>query len=206
MKTVYRVLSNGFCLSFTFLFLLACGDSSTENKSGALTAEEVKEVIAANPICDRTEIVKNKIMKVAKKANCEDLSVEDLAKIETMAFHNEDITELKAGDFAGLTGLKELLLSSVNLQALPEGLLKNLVNLESFYADGNSLQAVPEDFFDGLTSLEKIYLYNNQLSSLPEGLFDDLSSLEKVYLAKNQFSDEEKSRLEEELGEKLTSI
>ena len=213
MKTVYKVLSSAFCLSVIFLFLLSSGcspDGSIEKRevegAKALTNEEVAEVIKAHPICDRTEIVKQAIVKAAEKSSCEDLSVEDLGKITILAFHSEDIQEVKASDFAGLTGVKQLLLSNSNLQALPVGLLTHLVNLENFYADRNSLQAIPEGFFNGLTSLKKINLYKNELSSLPEGLFKSLSSLEKVYLGDNNFSEAEKNRLREELGEKLTTI
>ena len=208
MKTLYKILSNGFYLSFIFLFLSCNGDNNSP-KSDEEIATEVAEAIAANPICDRTEVIKNAIVKAAQKPSCEELSTEDLAKVTILTFHNDDIQEVKSGDFIGLIGLiglKELLLSSTNLQTLPADLLVHLSNLENFYADRNSLQAVPEGFFDGLTSLKKINLYNNQLSSLPVGLFEDLTALEKVYLGGNNFSEEEKNRLREELGDKLTSI
>ncbi len=208
LKRLNKVLLTGFCLSFIFLLLLSCDNifvKSDEEKAEE-SAEAAKKAVAANPICERTEQVRDTIVKAVKTSKCEEVSVEDLAKVTILSFNNKDLQELKVGDFAGLTGLKQLYLSNNDLEALPVGLLDNLINLEYFYADNNSLQTLPENFFNGLSSLEKVNFYGNQLSSLPAGLFDDLDSLEKMYLGGNEFSDEEESRLKQELGEKLTTI
>ena len=208
LKRLNKVLLSGFCLSFIFLLLLSCDNIfvKSDEEKAAEAAEAAKAAAAANPICERTEQVKDAIVKAVKKFKCEEVGVEDLAQVTILSFNNKNLQELKVGDFAGLTGLKQLYLSNNDLEALPVGLLDNLINLEYFYADNNSLQALPENFFNSLSSLKTINLDGNQLSSLPVGLFNDLDSLEKMYLGGNEFSDEEKNRLKQELGDKLTAI
>ena len=75
-----------------------------------------------------------------------------------------DITELKPGDFDGLTNLTKLRL------------------------DGNDLSSFPENIFDNLTNLTALNLADNQLSLLPAGLFDNLTNLTTLSLFKNQLS------------------
>ena len=53
-------------------------------------------------------------------------------------------TELKPGDFDGLTNLTELRLDDNDLSALPESLFDQLTNLTELKLDGNQLSALPD--------------------------------------------------------------
>ena len=97
-------------------------------------------------------------------------------------------TELKPGDFDGLTNLTELRLDDNELSALPESLFDQLTNLTELKLDGNQLSALPSGLFDQLTNLTELALSNNQLSALPDGLFDQLTSLTVLTLNSNQLS------------------
>ncbi len=97
-------------------------------------------------------------------------------------------TELKPGDFDGLTNLTELRLDDNELSALPENIFDQLTNLTELKLDGNQLSALPSGLFDQLTNLTEIYLSNNQLSALPDGLFDQLTNLTLLALNSNELS------------------
>ena len=97
-------------------------------------------------------------------------------------------TELKPGDFDGLTNLTELRLDDNDLSALPESIFDQLTNLTELKLDGNQLSALPDGLFDQLTNLTELALSNNQLSALPSGLFDQLTNLTVLTLNNNQLS------------------
>lgn len=99
-----------------------------------------------------------------------------------------DITELKPGDFDGLTSLTELELDDNQLSSLPENIFDQLTNLTKLFLDGNQLSALPEGVFDQLTNLTRLALSNNQLGTLPDGVFDKLTSLTVLTLNSNQLS------------------
>ena len=123
-----------------------------------------------------------------------------------------NITELKPGDFDGLTNLTELRLSrnelsslpenifdqltnltelslsSNQLSALPAGLFDNLINLKRLSLGSNKLTSLSDGVFDQLTNLTVLSLNSNELTSLPAGVFDQLTNLTKLYLNSNQLS------------------
>ncbi len=95
---------------------------------------------------------------------------------------------LKALDedaFAGLSGLRRLVLGHNALTKLPRGVFRHLQNLQSLDLGGNDLRALPGDLFAGLSHLENLNLGANQLSELPSGIFGGLHSLETFSLAEN---------------------
>ena len=99
-----------------------------------------------------------------------------------------DITDLKSGDFDGLTNLTELRLDDNQLSALPENIFDQLTNLTVLNLSGNQLNALPDGLFDQLTNLTRLALSNNQLSALPENIFDQLTNLTLLTLNSNQLS------------------
>ena len=82
---------------------------------------------------------------------------------------------LKAGDFAGLTGLVTLRLDGNRLSALPPGIFAGLTSLTALRLDGNELSELPPGIFTGLTGLTTLDLRNNPNTPLPVAVF-----LEKV--------------------------
>ncbi len=123
-----------------------------------------------------------------------------------------DLTELLAGDFAGLTSVQELRivdgeintlpagifdeLSSLQtlslvrngLTTLPAGIFSQLSALQSLNLGDNAFETLPAGAFNGLTALEELFLENNMLSSLPGGIFDDLAALQRLFLEDNMLS------------------
>ena len=97
-------------------------------------------------------------------------------------------TELKPGDFDGLTNLTELRLDDNELSSLPESIFDQITNLTELKLDGNQLSALPDGLFDQLTNLTELALSNNQLSALPSGVFDQLTNLTTLTLNSNQLS------------------
>nr|AGJ51138.1 variable lymphocyte receptor C [Petromyzon marinus] len=102
-----------------------------------------------------------------------DLKFNQLANIHAKAFH-------------GLTRLTYLNLDSNKLQYLPVGVFDQLKHLNELYLGQNQLKSLPERVFDKLTKLTLLDLYNNQLQSIPEGIFNKLASLQTLYLNNNQ--------------------
>ncbi len=99
-----------------------------------------------------------------------------------------NITELKPGDFDGLTNLTELRLDGNELSALPDGIFDNLRELTELKLFDNQLSALPSGVFDQLTKLTELSLSNNQLSALPDGVFAQLTNLTVLTLNNNQVS------------------
>ncbi len=112
-------------------------------------------------ICDRTEQVRSRILLKVSATDCTDVSTSELAAITTLSATSNGVLSLRAGDFAGLTGLKKL------------------------YLARNHLIGLPADIFAELSSLTELDLASNRLISLPAGLFDALSSLGKLNLSNN---------------------
>ena len=99
-----------------------------------------------------------------------------------------DITELKPGDFDGLSNLTELCLDDNELSAFPENIFSQLTNLTELKLDGNQLSSLPSGVFDQLTKLTELFLSNNQLSTLSESIFDKLSNLSILAINRNKLS------------------
>ena len=97
-------------------------------------------------------------------------------------------TELKPGDFDGMTNLTELRLDGNDLSSFPDNIFDNLTNLTALNLADNDLSSFPDNIFDNLTDLTTLSLGGNQLSSLPAGIFDQLTNLTTLTLYSNQLS------------------
>ena len=140
-------------------------------------------------ICDRTQQVQDGILaKLADVAECEAVTVANLAGIGRLDLDDKGITSLKAGDFAGLTGMTTLILNDNDLTSLPAGVFSGLTALSSLFLVGNDLSSLPANVFSGLTSLGNINLRDNDLSSLPANVFSGLTSLWDISLRDNDLS------------------
>ncbi len=116
-----------------------------ENTSATVTIVE--------GVCDRTTKVRAAILdELADISNCVLVTDPDLSGITSaLELSGRSVTELKARDFRGLTGLHGLQLNN------------------------NSLTSLPEDVFDGLTSLTTLYLQSN-----PGSPFTFMAELEQT--------------------------
>ena len=93
------------------------------------------------------------------------------------------MTGLKAGDFAGLTGITSLALTNNRLRDIPAGVFDPLTALTTLHLNANGsaaddgLTRLPAGLFDRLTGLTQLWLYSNDLSSLPPRIFEELTNL-----------------------------
>ena len=115
-------------------------------------------------ICDRTDAVENAIidainaMPMFSDVECDDVTNAQLMGITSLDLSGDLIVNgvgLQSGDFAGLTGLTELILSSNALEVadLPAGIFSDLENLRTLDLSDNDLTSLPEGVFAGLTML-----------------------------------------------------
>ena len=154
------------------------------------TAEQtfmVSVIPAETDICSRTAVVKNLIIsKVSGKTNCADITTAELAGVTEISFVGSNFlvgSNLKSGDFAGLTGLITLNLHSNELTTLPADIFSGLSALETLRLDNNQLSSLPSGIFAGLTSLATLDLSENPLPvSLPASLFADVPATATITL------------------------
>ncbi len=138
-------------------------------------------------VCERTPEVRDAILQeVYGVTRCEDITAEDLARISTLGVF--DLTELREGDFAGMTWLTHLIIVDSRFTSLPEGVFAGLTILRELNLSENQLASLPEGVFSGLANLEWLRLTANRLTSLPEGMFADLTNLRELHLSGNELA------------------
>ena len=154
---------------------------------GNSEAVEAMPVTPTPGICDRTQKVHEAIVEhLSEVDNCAAVTVADLAGLTTdLNMSDADIAALKAGDFAGLTGVTTLNLARNSFTTLPAGVFSGLTNLTGLNLSSNALSSLPAGVFSGLTALEGLSLNNNVLESLPGTVFSDLTALTSLRLNNN---------------------
>ena len=101
------------------------------------------------------------------------------------------MTALKAGDFAGLTGLTGLDLDDHAIRVFPAGIFEPLTSLTELSIAYNQTQAadrmttLPAGLFDRLTKLTALGLEHNDLETLPDRIFEPLKKLTTLTLDGN---------------------
>ena len=115
---------------------------------------------------------------------CANVTDAHLALLEDpIPLANEGISALAFGDFAGLSGIKEVGLGGNNLTTLPGGVFLGLTALEKLSLGSNDLTSLDILTFHELTALKELQLHSNtDLTTLPQGVFNGLTSLEKLSL------------------------
>lgn len=161
------------------------------NASGCGPVATKEVTVDGGAFCNRTPTVRNAIMdEIPYVADCSAVTAQQLAAITgPVDLGGTFITELKAGDFAGLTGLTGLSLSHNRFTELPAGLFDGLGELLTLRLNNNRVEALPADLFDDLVKLEVLHLNQNKLAELPAGLFDDLTKLEALHLNRNELTE-----------------
>ena len=141
-------------------------------------------------ICGRTPAVRDALLVLIEendgRIDCANVSAADLAAITgRLDLSGQGIAALKAGDFAGLTGLTQLYLYGNALSSLPGGVFADLSALDNLDLNNNDLPSLPGRVFAGLTELTNLALFNNELTTLPAGVFAGLRSLRALSLDGN---------------------
>ena len=144
---------------------------------------------AVLPVCDRTAQVRKAIVgAVSDVSDCADITTAHLANISFLALADKGISALQAGDFAGLTTLRVLLLNGNLLTALPAGVFSNLTELNFLILNNNLLTELPPAIFDGLGALSVLSLQGNRLTALPADVFSGLAALSALRLNSNRLA------------------
>ncbi len=139
-------------------------------------------------ICDRTEQVRDEILRSIAHNNCATVTAVQLSRVVTLELAAMGIVSLKEFDFDNLHRLEELHLYSNQLTFLPEDLFDGLSRLKKLDLGRNRFTTLPESLFDGLSRLEELRLDSCNLTSLPENLFDGLFELELLDIGHNPFT------------------
>ena len=148
-------------------------------------------------VCDRTALVRDAILEAVARSPrrggtyCWDVTAADLSAVEWLSVLGQGaqrLSELRTGDFSGLSGLVSLSLVNHSLTAVPAGLFAGLTNLRRLWLVDNSLlTTLPSRLFSELSDLEDLYLYGNGLTNLPADVFAGLSGVTSIDLADNEF-------------------
>ena len=148
----------------------------------------VTVLLTAPGICGRTPQVRDVLLSlIPEVTDCALVTEAHLSTItDTLYLRRQEITALKAGDFAGLSRLSVLRLGSNSLTALPEGIFSGLDSLQDLQLGANALSSLPGGVFSDLSSLQRLDLGGNALTVLPGGVFSDLSDLQILLLYVNK--------------------
>ncbi len=186
--------------SYTVTVSVSDGKGGSDTISVTINVTDLDEsapTAGFTPVSDRTPQIRDAIVRAAGVESAEDVTEEHLAEITSLSYDGHsrnpnNLSELKLGDFDGLTGLTDLWMSDYSLSSLPAGIFDNLTSLTTlrltgFWSD-TPLSSLPAGIFDNLTKLTYLDLRHNSLSSLPTGVFDNLTELTELYLGYNSLS------------------
>ena len=143
------------------------------------------EIAPVLSVCDRTPAVRDAIMGLVPVSACGDVTGEHLSTINTLHLNGASLTELKADDLSGLTGLIELNLQDNQLSSLPDGFFDDLTALSWLDLGFNQLTSIPSELFT-LSNLSSLIFWDNQLSGKIPKELGNLSNLRTLTLSNNQ--------------------
>ena len=127
------------------------------------------------PVCDRTAGVRDAIVDhIRGVTTCGDVTTAQLAAISTLDLEHRNLTELKAGDFSGLPGVKKLILEDNFLTRLDREVLSDLSNLEIIVTWNNPLRgSLQPGNFSSLTKLVTLDLRASLINRLRQASSQD---------------------------------
>ena len=160
-------LANGTLHRFELRAVNAGGASPPSDPVSAAPA-------AAGGICARTPAVVEAIVAAVNGdsdsdnhvAGCAEVTATHLQRITGLDLSDIDLLALRAGDFAGMTALAEILLNGNHLSTLPRAVFSGLP-LARLHLHGNRFGVLPDGAFEGLTALGQVRLDDNPASPLP---------------------------------------
>ena len=140
-------------------------------------------------VCDRVPPIREAIVNAIPGVDaCGDVSASHLASIVALDVRHKDATGLDADDFAGLTGMEDLVLEHVDIGLLPNAVFSGLISLKKIKIYDAFLSELNAGIFAGLPALETLDLRANFLTTLPAGVFSMVSSLKTISLWGNRLS------------------
>ena len=190
------------CLAATFavaIVVLAVGVEDRGQSASAQTggASATASCGTGNPLHGRTQGIVDVIVEGLKSAGtlsasetCSDVTdVADLADITgTLSFRYAGLTQIRARDFDGLTGVTFLQLGSNDIAVLPANAFVGMTGLEGLSVTDNRVATVEVGAFNGLSGLQRLFVRENNLTTLPATVFNGsgLTNLQQVLLSENR--------------------
>ena len=164
-------------------------DGNTE-AAWTVSAQRTQQAQPLPDVCERTPGVRDAIVAaISGVDDCADVTATHLAGIGRLDLSGRSVAGLRAGDFAGLSGMTHLdFFQATNLTALPPGVFAGLGALRQLSVDGQGLTALAPGVFAGLGSLRALRLERNRLTALAPGIFDGLGSLGILQLYDNHLT------------------
>ena len=148
---------------------------------------------ADRSVCGRTPQVRDWILVYTPVDECENVTEKHLRELTTSAakigLAEKGITELKPGDFAGISELTALVMYGNEMTELPNGVFEGLTSLRNLEVSDSDVEHVAEGAFDGLQSLALLDLSDNQITTLPKGVFAKRTTLTAIDLDGNAFTE-----------------
>ena len=168
-SSTYKLASadEGMTIKVSVSFTDCGGHDVTVTSASTTTVTSVPP--ASSGICYRSPKVRYVILSRLSEVNdCQDVTDAHLSGITGGMVLNGYITSgLWEGDFDGLTSLRELRISSIDLTgSLPTGLFDGLAGLEVLSITRTNLTSLDDGTFDGLSNLRKLRLSSNWVSRI----------------------------------------
>ncbi len=140
-------------------------------------------------ICDRTPEVQTAILVMVSGATCSTITSTQLAGITgALVIVNYSSTSIDPSEFAGLTGVEELLFLHSAIETLHPGAFQDLTSLEKLSLDQNRIKTLEDGVFRGLTSLTELRMAQNRIQEINAGAFNTLTALETLSLYSNNIT------------------
>lgn len=109
-----------------------------------------------------------------------------LSQLTWLYLDHNSIDVVEEGAFDKLRRVKELDLSNNRIESLPNGTFRPLPNLRILDLSYNRLQVLEPDLFHGLRKLTNLHLRYNALKFVPVRIFQDCRSMQFLDLGYNQ--------------------
>ena len=158
-----------------------------------LDVEDAATSCGTSPLQGRTKKVVDKIVqRISGVSDCADATSAHLEDLIFLLLSRSEISALRAGDFAGMSGLRILSLNENKLTSLPEDIFDGLSSLRTLSLTNNDLTSLHRDTFEGLSNLGEnnalVSLEGNELTYIDGGTFRDQQNLSTLYLRKNKLA------------------
>ena len=171
---------------------------------GSVSRVTLTVTVAERGVCHRSDAVEDALMVSLRHrgpnlpsyfGDCDDVTDAMLAHIPYLYVGERagTLTSLQPGDFAGLSGLEKLWITSQpGLQSLPAGVFEGLDSLQvlwlfdSSYTGQMRIDSVAAGAFRGLPELREIRLDGNLIEELQPGTFTGLNKLQALYIQNNR--------------------
>lgn len=131
-----------------YIVQITVTDNSTTNNINVIieiiNRDDIRLVSSIVPVSDRTPEVRDAIMAALDDVDSpEEVTEIHLATIPELMLRDTGITELKTGDFSGMTGLTDLNLYDNDLTELPLGIFEGLISLNQLRLGKNRIDPIP---------------------------------------------------------------